>query len=111
MCCSGVSMERDLPVIMNLITFDSSAFTTLPPSVHYLRERETASCREGGREREIETDREGEREMEGRVCVVGWGQTSQGQLGLGGIEETTIHEPRSDITVCKPIGYIMYVSV
>ena len=48
-CCSGVSMERDLPVIMNLITSDSSAFTTLPPSVHYLRERETASCRERGR--------------------------------------------------------------
>ena len=32
--------------------------------------------------------------IEERVCVVGWGQTSQGQLGLGGIEETTITEPR-----------------
>ena len=33
--------------------------------------------------------------MEASVVVVGWGQTSDGQLGLGGIEETTINEPRS----------------
>ena len=81
MCCSGVSMERDLPVIMNLITFDSSAFTTLPPSVHYLRERETASCREGGREREIETDRE---ERDGGESVCGWlGTDISGTAGSG----------------------------
>ena len=26
--------------------------------------------------------------------VLGWGRTVEGQLGLGGIEETTISEPR-----------------
>ena len=27
--------------------------------------------------------------------VLGWGRTTEGQLGLGGIEETTVSEPRS----------------
>ena len=31
--------------------------------------------------------------MEGG-CVLGWGRTTEGQLGLGGIEETTIKQPR-----------------
>lgn len=28
------------------------------------------------------------------ACVLGWGRTTEGQLGLGGIEETSISEPR-----------------
>jgi E3 ubiquitin-protein ligase HERC4 len=35
------------------------------------------------------------------VCVLGWGRTTEGQLGLGGIEETIVREPRSLKTLQK----------
>ena len=40
-----------------------------------------------------------------KVSVVGWGRTTEGQLGLGGIEETTITQPRSAMFLCICSAY------